>query len=243
MPQRKIGFENQIPYHISSRGVDRRPLFLNTDDYARFIFQLYTANFDIRINNIKPALAREVGQLLLSGGKLPANFLNTKHKPLVYLMCFALLPNHFHLLLLQNAENGIQQLMHRLLTGYAMYFNLKTERQGALFQGRFRAIPIRDELQLDTVMCNININPLSVWQPNWRKDGLKNWSRALQFLKNYPWSSYPDFIAARPTHLLPPRRILSPLYSDFTKYSQETWYKRFVEGYVRGEEDIKGRKN
>ena len=55
--------------------------------------------------------------------------------------CFAwaLMPNHFHLLL-KTADVPISMIMRRLLTGYAAHFNRRYQRQGHLFQNRFKSI-------------------------------------------------------------------------------------------------------
>ena len=55
--------------------------------------------------------------------------------------CFAwaLIPNHFHLLL-KTGTTPIATVMKRLLTGYAMYYNRTHKRSGHLFQNRYQSI-------------------------------------------------------------------------------------------------------
>ena len=52
---------------------------------------------------------------------------------------WALLPNHFHLLLRTGAK-PIATLMRRLLTGHAIYYNQRHRRSGHLFQNRYKSI-------------------------------------------------------------------------------------------------------
>jgi len=59
---------------------------------------------------------------------------------------WALIPNHFHLLL-RTATVPISSVMHRLLTGYAIYFNRKHRRYGHLFQNRFKSIHCQEAIK------------------------------------------------------------------------------------------------
>ena len=63
--------------------------------------------------------------------------------------CFAwaLLPNHFHLLL-KTGQAPIAKVMLRLLTGYAVYYNLRHRRQGHLFHNRYKPILCQEDSYL-----------------------------------------------------------------------------------------------
>ena len=52
-------------------------------------------------------------------------------------LAWALIPNHFHLLL-KTANNPISTLMRRLLTGYAVSFNRRHRRHGHHIQNRYK---------------------------------------------------------------------------------------------------------
>ena len=60
---------------------------------------------------------------------------NLESENLVEIGCYCLMPNHFHLLIREKEENGISLFMKKLLTGYSMYFNIKYQRTGKLFEG------------------------------------------------------------------------------------------------------------
>ncbi len=72
---------------------------------------------------------------------------------------WALIPNHFHLLL-QTGPTPISTVMRRLLTGYAVAFNLRHKRSGHLFQNRYKSIICQDELYLFELIRYIHLNPL-----------------------------------------------------------------------------------
>jgi len=76
-------------------------------------------------------------------------------------LCFAwaLIPNHFHLLL-RTGRVPISTVMRRLLTGHAMYFNRKHNRVGHLFQNRYKSILCQDDVYALELIRYIHLNPL-----------------------------------------------------------------------------------
>lgn len=75
--------------------------------------------------------------------------------------CFAwaLLPNHFHLLL-KTGEAPIATVIRRLLTGYAVTFNKRHLRYGHLFQNRYKSILCQEDAYLLELARYIHLNPL-----------------------------------------------------------------------------------
>ncbi|MFO7738871.1 MAG: transposase [Desulfatiglandaceae bacterium] len=76
-------------------------------------------------------------------------------------LCYAwaLIPNHFHLLL-RTGNTPISILMKRLLTGYAVNFNRRHNRYGHLFQNRFRSILCQEDSYLLELVRYIHLNPI-----------------------------------------------------------------------------------
>jgi len=72
---------------------------------------------------------------------------------------WALLPNHFHLLL-RSGKAPISTVMRRLLTGYAVSYNHLHRRSGHLFQNRFKSILCQEDLYLKELVAYIHLNPL-----------------------------------------------------------------------------------
>ena len=79
-------------YHILNRGVDKRDIFLDEEDYIRFIHDLYEFNDEEPVKNVYRNF---------SNGKsfYDINEKN-KRKRIVDLLAFVLMPNHFHLMLI-----------------------------------------------------------------------------------------------------------------------------------------------
>ena len=81
----------------------------------------------------------------------------TKTKTSCY--AWALMPNHFHLLL-RTGDAPISVLMKRLLTGYAVNYNRRHNRSGHLFQNRYKSILCQEDPYLLELIRYIHLNPL-----------------------------------------------------------------------------------
>jgi REP-associated tyrosine transposase len=75
---------------------------------------------------------------------------------------YVLMPNHYHLQLQLGVRAGLSAAMHWLNTGYAIWFNRRYGRQGALFQGRYKAILFDPDECLLAVHYYIHVNPIRV---------------------------------------------------------------------------------
>ncbi len=211
--------DNQI-YHIYNRGVEKRKIFLDDKDYFRFIHDLF------EFNDANPAL--NVFYYFDPKNMVQPHYFRKEKKPrklLVEIMAFVLMANHFHLLLRQKRENGIIKFMQKL-GGYTMYFNQKYERVGPLFQGRFKAILIKDQAHLIHLPYYIHLNPLELLFPDWpNHQGLP--SIAIDFLEKYKWSSWPDYIGIKKFPSVTSRDFLLDIFGGSEKYKKETikWLK------------------
>ncbi len=74
-------------------------------------------------------------------------------------LAWALMDNHIHLLIFSGPQ-GILQFMRRLLTGYAIRYNLRYRRSGHLFQNRYRSIVCEEDPYLLELARYIHLNPL-----------------------------------------------------------------------------------
>jgi len=76
-------------------------------------------------------------------------------------LCYAwaLIPNHFHLLL-RTGPVPISTVMRRLLTGYTLWYNRKHRRHGHVFQNRFKSILCQEEPYFVELVRYIHLNPI-----------------------------------------------------------------------------------
>jgi putative transposase len=217
IPMKKPAFVSNEFYHIYNRGVEKRSLFLNNEDRFRFIHDLYEFNDEESAENIY------YRQKALQSYEVQPHKILYEWKPLVEILAFCLMPNHFHLLLKQHTEHGIVRFMQKLGTGYTMYFNQSHERVGALFQGRFKAVHIDTDRHLFYLPHYIHANPLELSFPSWenRRTTKKNISAMEQFLSAYRWSSYPDYIGIRNVPSLLSFLMRNELFQNETTYRKE----------------------
>lgn len=181
-------FVNDEIYHIYNRGVEKRDIFMRDKDYLRFIINLY------EFNDLAPAL--NLGYHL-NKTPIEVRLQYPRKKPLVAILAFCLMPNHYHLMVQQLIENGITMFMRKLGTGYTNYFNTIYQRVGPLFQGKFKSILLERESHLVHLPHYIHLNPLDLKMPEWRNGAIKDVHKAMKFLISYRWSSLPDYLGIK----------------------------------------------
>lgn len=118
------------------------------------------------------------------------------------------MPNHPHLLLRENIEGGISKFVHKVFTGYTMYFNIKRKRVGNLFVTPFRSKHITNDRYLKRIAQYIHLNPVEIFEPSWKRSGAKNLQSLEKELSAYPYSSLQDYFDKSKTR--PERQLLDP---------------------------------
>jgi hypothetical protein len=231
MPYRRIFFEKNQPVHIVSRAVEGIKIFSQDENAYRFIFQFYAANLGRRSPSLENKDMVKIGKYLLAGEKIPSKSIIEEHPPFVFVLDFALAVNHYHFYLLPNIENSIPLLLQKTNNGFAKYFNLKHDRKDALFGARYKSVLVKTEFQSDAISRYISIiNPLDVYQPGWREEGLKDLDGAFEFLKSYQFSSFPDKIGQRKSLILAPSEIQGKYFPHFlNKEIYQESVKNFLE--------------
>lgn len=178
MPGRILPLVNEQIYHVFNRGIDHRPTFTDKREFQRAMLILSYYSFST------PPV--KLSQFLQLANEDRDNiFLNLKkeNKKLIEIICFCLMPNHFHLLLKQAEDKGISKFLSNIQNSYTRYFNIKNERVGPLFLDQFKAVLIQTDEQLLHVSRYIHLNPLTSYVV---KD--------FESLKRYPWSSLGEYL-------------------------------------------------
>ena len=199
MPRQQTPLVNDEIYHIVLRAIGNETAFNDLNDYYRAIFSIY------EFNNSKPTeiwrrrrdriSEKKIEKIVGSPrpNNLPVGGILFQKERFVEILVFAFMPNHIHLLVKQLKEDGISRFMQKVGGGYANYFNKKYNRKGHLFN-QYKAILIKTDNQLRNVFVYINANPASLIEPNFKKKGVRNPKQVIEFLENYKWSSYQDYI-------------------------------------------------
>lgn len=167
MPSRIFPFANGYFYHVYNRGSEKRRIFESGRDYQRFLKTLQYYQF----LGPKPKFSH-FSQF--------QTFKPDPMKKIVDIICYCLMPNHFHLLLKQLADGGITEFVSKLSNSYTKYYNTKYNRVGPLFQGEFKSVLMESDEQLIHVSRYIHLNPLV--------------SLLVKDLNDYKWSSYLEYI-------------------------------------------------
>lgn len=206
-------------YHIYNRGVEKRIIFIDEQDYRVFLsyLKVYLSPEDLRKGDSFTNIPR----------RRPLNNFYQK----IDLLAYCLMPNHFHLLLKQKPADGIEKFMRSIGTKFVQYFNRRYDRVGPLFQNTYKAVLIESDEQLLHLSRYIHLNPLG--------DNKKESPLQARLLSVY--SSYADYLGKRKTLWVQPKEI-----SSFFKTAQRTnlkdilSYQSFVEDYSQPSEELLG---
>lgn len=140
-------------YHVYNRGVGKMNIFEDDQDYRVFLSRLRENLFpnDELISLEGAVQGNKRNHTAYVRKSLPPNSFA--------LICYCLMPNHFHLLIKQNEEVSITKLLSKICTSYSKYFNNKHERVGVLFQDRFKAERVSKNEYLLWLSVYIHLNP------------------------------------------------------------------------------------
>ncbi|MEK7503547.1 MAG: transposase [Patescibacteria group bacterium] len=231
MPSKHPKFVTGELYHIFNRGVEKREIFLQTSDFFRFISCLYELNEKGLIKmrdrieeRQKRKREKHTGATRVSRGEA-----------LVEVVVFCLMPNHYHLILRQLIDGGISLFVKKLANSYVGYFNEKYSRKGmgSLFQGRFKAVHIKNDKQFFNLICYIFTNPVEIIEKDWKETGSKNPKKAIQFLKSYRWSNFLDCIGVSNFPSVTKRDFVTDFFGGPSKIEES------VEGWILYKTELK----
>lgn len=167
MPGRITPLASGELYHIYNRGSEKKNIFTQSYDYKRFqqTFHYY------QYQGPKPKFSNSKHGIF--------TFTPISEDKLVEILCYCLMPNHFHFLIRQIKNKGISIFLSQLSNSYTKYFNTKYKRVGPLLQGAFKAKLVDNDPQLLHVSRYIHLNPVV--------------SNICDNLDEYPWSSYKEY--------------------------------------------------
>lgn len=173
-------------FHIYNRGVGKMNIFRNKEDFNVFLSRLKENVFPESIDKSK------LSKIDRKRKMLPPNSYD--------IVCYCLMPNHFHLLIKQLTDISISKLISKLCSSYSLYFNKKYDRVGALFQDQFKSVLIRTNEQLLWTSLYIHKNPL--------KAGL------VENIEDYTWNSYLDYAGLKNDEMCKKEIILDQYHSS-----------------------------
>lgn len=166
-------------YHVFNRGNNKQIIFQNQSDWARLLFLIIYLQSPYNFNNLSRQTSYFVKHSVFNiSDKIIEEIPKKRY---VELVSFALMPNHFHLILHEIDEGGISKYMQRILNAYTKFFNTKYGINGHLFQGPYKIVRVTNNEQLLYLSTYIHRNPKEIFEWKNKED-------------NYTWSSYQDYV-------------------------------------------------
>lgn len=201
---RKVPFKKGELYHIFNRGTDKRNIFSDQKDFQRFFQSISEFNVlypigSIYWNSFKTSELRHPRP--------------KSDKKLVNIICYSVSPNHYHFILEQLEDRGIEKFMQKFGAGYTKYFNHKHKRSGVLFQGRFKSAHIDSNEYLLHLSVYVNLNNLV------HKLGLRH-PRSK--------SSWEEYVGSEKAGLCRNKKVI------LGQFKNKKEYKQFAEKFVKG---------
>ena len=193
-------------YHVFNRSVNRTPIFVGKKDCGFFhdasLFYLQS----------KPPTKYSMYRKNCDRYKMDYS------DKLVSVICDSLMPNHFHFILKQLEEDGIQKFIQRTTSSFAHYFNIKNNKSGHLFERSFMAVRVETDEQLIHMTRYIHLNSTTDFLVNKPED--------------YPYSSYRHYLGLENDPLIDSSLVLD-------QFKNVDDYKKFVEERIDYQRKLK----
>ena len=198
-------YQKDSYYHIYNRGVEKKEIFRDTQDYS--VFLTYLKNY------LLPKDEESLNEIIQNRHSTPSD--KEKARRLlqlnnfngeIFLLAYCLMPNHFHFLIKQKDYKTMDKFMNSLGTRYTMYFNKKYKRVGSLYQGVYNAVLVHTDEQLLNLSRYIHKQAQSI--PSLSGSGQP--------------SSYSIFTGAEKSEWIYPEEILSYLAQEYPKFTYKT---------------------
>ena len=196
-------------YHVYNCGVEKRVVFLSDYDCMRFIDACIYYLYDQSI-----CYSQYLNLSLETKKDYIIRNRRGKENLRVIILCYCLMPNHFHFLIKQARYGGMSMFLSDVVNSYTRYFNKKNERFGALFQGPYKSKNVSEVGSLLQVSRYIHLNPA----------GLKT-EFSSEDIVRYPYSSFACWIGGREDELVDGKELSRWVDPGSKKQS----YKEFVE--------------
>ncbi|MDO8551977.1 MAG: transposase [bacterium] len=181
--------------HVVKRGARGLPITRDDADRGRFMRLLYY------LNDEHQSEFWELDVAHLREFEWPKSW--PERKPLVHVLAWTLMPNHFHLLLQEIQEGGVSRFMQRLCGSMSRHFNEKYQEHGSIFQGAYRSRTITTDRYLRWVVAYILVKNVFELYPGGFSKALKEFEKAWEWgVGTYKYSSLSDYAIGKTTPIL-----------------------------------------
>lgn len=194
--------------HVIKRGARGMNIVREESDYWRFlrmIFLLNDKHFDRywRDGNLNDIFSRPE--------HLPPR------EPIVEVVAYTLLPNHFHLVLHEVLEGGTTLFMKRLGQSMTNHSNEKYGEKGSLFQGSYRSKTINEDQYLRYAAIYVMVkNTFELYPEGGLLSAQHNFDEAWRWAEQYNFSSLGDYSGARDNSPILNKGLLGEIFTPET---------------------------
>ena len=216
--------------HVIKRGARGLNIFQDKDDMNRCMLMLRHFNDSSLSQNWYRDL---VDEGLVGVFERPESW--GKQDPLVTILAYTLMPNHFHLLLKEVKEGGIPTFMNKLGKGMTQYANAKYRQRGSMFQGPYRSKVVEDDLYFKSAGMYIMVKNVFELYPSGLRGALRNFEKAYTWALSYKYSSFPDYNGQKDSPVINKELLgeLFPTPEDFKTFAKDYILGRAVDDEIQ----------
>jgi len=201
--------------HVTKRGARGMRITRSADDRDRFPKLLYYLNSKRQPDHWE----REIQESELL--EWPSHW--GERVPLVRILGWTLMPNHFHLLLQEINGGGVSKFMQRVCGSMSRHFNVKYEETGSLFQGAFKSRTINDDRYLRYCASYVMAkNPLELY-PRGLAGAMRTFDDAWKWAMKYPYSSLPIYGNNQKSVIVDESNILTSMFSTESEFKTASY--------------------
>ena len=202
-------------FHVFNKSIEGFRIFNDDNEYKRMLrtIQYYRTDKEVKLSRYLEIQDNQKEY------KDKVNCDQTKEK-YVDIIAYCLMPTHVHLILRQLSESSISRYMSNVLNSYAKYFNIKKNRKGPLWVGRYKKVPVGTYDHIIHLTRYVHLNPVTAF--------------LIDSPEKWKYSSYNEYLSVDENRFCK--------YDDIVDLSSNE-YKGFVEdhiGYQRELASIKG---
>lgn len=212
---RKEPFTVDNYVHVYNRGNRKQLIVQDEKDRWRFLQMLYYFNSEVAVANPFQVLSKKLKSDFNQQLVWPNQWIS--QKPIVKILAFCLMENHFHLLLKEIREGGITMFMRKLGTGMTNYFNAKYQESGRLFQGAYKAKVVDKDVYLQYLSVYIQVkNPFELY-PGGLQVAMQEFDKAFNWVVQYSYCSLGAYAGDTNSPIIE-KDILGELFPTQEKY-------------------------
>lgn len=200
--------------HVTNRGVRGAHIVCDDEDRKRFVRSLYYLND----THTDPYWHSAVTDIPLFSR--PTDW--PEREPIVHVLGWTLLSNHFHLLLQEITEGGVAKFMQRLGGSMSTCFNAKYKERGSLFQGSYHARLVSQDEHRQYLAFYVLVKNVLEMYPGGLSNAYSNFDHAWEWAKEYPYSSLHDCLSGNSSPILDdPEDLIGSLVGIGNTYKEE----------------------